>query len=155
MSRNKKTFSIGIIGKGFVGNAVAHGFSHQTGYGADIKIYDVDPEKSQNSLEETVNGSEFIFLSVPTPADKNGFNDLSIVRKALSDVNVVCNHPDNIILVRSTIVPGTTRSLQKEYPKLRIIYGDNGIKLAKKRFNVVKITNKILLIYKKLIYEKK
>ena len=33
---------IGIIGKGFVGTAVAHGFSTQTGFGASIKIYDKD-----------------------------------------------------------------------------------------------------------------
>ena len=42
--RNTITFGesmkIGVIGKGFVGSAVAHGFSHQTSYGANIKIYD-------------------------------------------------------------------------------------------------------------------
>ena len=31
---------IGIIGKGFVGSAVAHGFSEATGYQAEIKIFD-------------------------------------------------------------------------------------------------------------------
>ena len=101
--------------KGFVGTAVAHGFSHQTGYGADIKIYDSNPDKSQNSLEETVNDSEFIFLSVPTPADKDGFNDLSIVRSVLNDISSVINNVDNIILIRSTVVPGTTRALQNEF----------------------------------------
>ena len=34
---------IGIIGKGFVGSAVAHGFSAQTGYSAEIRIFDKDP----------------------------------------------------------------------------------------------------------------
>ena len=37
MRTDKKKVSIGIIGKGFVGTAVAHGFSHQTGYGARYK----------------------------------------------------------------------------------------------------------------------
>ena len=41
MRTDKKKVSIGIFGKGFVGTAVAHGFSHQTGYGADIRIYDI------------------------------------------------------------------------------------------------------------------
>ena len=36
---------IGIIGRGFVGGAVAHGFSDQTGYSAQIKIFDTDPKK--------------------------------------------------------------------------------------------------------------
>ena len=49
----KDNIKIGIIGKGFVGSAVAHGFSHQTSYGANIKIYDSNPERSQNSLDET------------------------------------------------------------------------------------------------------
>ena len=56
----KKDIKIGVIGKGFVGTAVSHGFSHQTGFGAQIKIYDKDPTKSQNSLQDTVNDSDFI-----------------------------------------------------------------------------------------------
>ena len=85
----KDNVKIGIIGKGFVGSAVAHGFSHQTSYGANIKIYDSNPERSQNSLEETVNQSEFIFLSVPTPSDSKGNMDLSIVESALSSINTL------------------------------------------------------------------
>ena len=111
MRTDKKKVSIGIIGKGFVGTAVAHGFSHQTGYGADIRMYDVNPEKSNSSLEETVNKSDFIFLSVPTPADKDGFNDLSIVKSVLKDIDKVINNVDNIVLVRSTVVPGTCDKL--------------------------------------------
>ena len=75
---------IGIIGKGFVGSAVAHGFSDQTGYSAQIKIYDTDPLRSSNSLDETVNDSEFIFLSVPTPANLDGSVNLDIVDEALA-----------------------------------------------------------------------
>ena len=55
-------YKIGIIGKGFVGSAVSNGFSPNTGYNnAIIKIYDKDKSKSLNSLEETVNESDFIF----------------------------------------------------------------------------------------------
>ena len=62
---------IGIIGRGFVGSAVEFGFSAQTGCDAEIKVYDKDPSKSIHSLEETVNESDFIFLSVPTPSNQN------------------------------------------------------------------------------------
>jgi UDP-glucose 6-dehydrogenase len=86
-SDDRTDIKIGIIGKGFVGTAVAHGFSHQTSYGADIKIYDIDPVKSQNTLEDTVNNSEFLFLSVPTPSSKDGTMDLSIVENALESMN--------------------------------------------------------------------
>ncbi|OUW96533.1 MAG: hypothetical protein CBD97_01385 [Pelagibacteraceae bacterium TMED237] len=144
MRTDKKTTSIGIIGKGFVGTAVAHGFSHQTGFGANIRIYDVDPEKAQNSLEDTVKNSEFIFLSVPTPADKNGYNDLSIVKKVLSDINEVSTHSDNIILVRSTVVPGTTRALQNEFPKLRIIFNPEFLTERSASFDFINQTRVIL-----------
>ena len=144
MRTDKKKVSIGIIGKGFVGTAVAHGFSHQTGYGADIRIYDVDPEKSNNSLEETVNKSDFIFLSVPTPADKDGFNDLSIVKSVLKDIDKVIKNVDNIVLVRSTVVPGTTRGLQNEFPNLRLVFNPEFLTERSATFDFINQTRVIL-----------
>lgn len=144
MRSDKKKVSIGVVGKGFVGTAVAHGFSHQTGYGAEIRIYDIDPEKSQDTLDETVNKSEFIFLSVPTPADKDGFNDLSIVRSALRDIESICKSPDNIILVRSTVVPGTTRALQKEFPNLRMVFNPEFLTERSASFDFINQTRVIL-----------
>ncbi|MDC0654199.1 hypothetical protein OAP62_00655 [Candidatus Marinimicrobia bacterium] len=144
MRTDKKKISIGIIGKGFVGTAVAHGFSHQTGYGADIRIYDSNPEKSQNSLEETVNQSEFIFLSVPTPADKDGFNDLSIVKSVLSDIDKVIKNVNNIILIRSTVVPGTTRELQNEFPSLRLVFNPEFLTERSAVFDFINQTRVIL-----------
>ena len=114
--------NIGIIGKGFVGTAVAAGFSPHTGYDAKVRIYDVDPAKSTHSLHETVNESEVIFVSVPTPASKDGAIDLSIIHAVLKDISSVIERDDNIILIRSTIVPGTSLKLQKLYPKLNIVF---------------------------------
>ena len=114
--------TIGIIGKGFVGSAVAHGFSDQTGYSAQIMIYDTDPARRSNTLEETINCSEFIFLSVPTPASANGVIDLSIVNDVLSDINDVNKNSSNIVLLRSTVIPGTTQKIQDTYPNLRIVF---------------------------------
>ncbi len=144
MRTDEKKVSIGIIGKGFVGTAVAHGFSHQTGYGANIRIYDSNPEKSLNSLEDTVNNSEFIFLSVPTPADKDGFNDLSIVKSVLKNIDSVCTSPDNIILVRSTVVPGTTRDLQKKFPNLRLVFNPEFLTERSASFDFINQTRVIL-----------
>ena len=144
MRTDKKKVSIGIIGKGFVGTAVAHGFSHQTGYGADIRIYDIDPFKMVNSLEDTVNNSDFIFLSVPTPADKDGFNDLSILESALNDIDSVCTNDNNIILIRSTIVPGTTRKLQKKFPNLRFVFNPEFLTERSATFDFINQTRVIL-----------
>lgn len=146
MQRSDKKINrrIGIIGKGFVGTAVAHGFSHQTGYGADIKIYDIDPIRSQNTLEDTVNNSDFLFLSVPTPSNKSGTMDLSIVRNALQSMNEVNNNKKNIVLLRSTVVPGTTKQLQEEFPKLRFVFNPEFLTERSACFDFINQTRVIL-----------
>jgi len=112
---------IGIIGRGFVGSAVEFGFSAQCGCSAQLKSYDIDPRKNKDSLEETVNSSDFIFLSVPTPSNPNGI-DISFLINALSSIKEVNKRSDNIILIRSTIIPGTTRKLQERFSTLNIIF---------------------------------
>ena len=71
-------YNIGIIGKGFVGTAVAHGFSESVGYKSTIRIFDKEPSKSLNTLEEVVELSDFIFISVPTPSNEDGSINLKI-----------------------------------------------------------------------------
>ncbi|MAG25110.1 hypothetical protein CMI47_05975 [Candidatus Pacearchaeota archaeon] len=116
---------IGIVGKGFVGTAVQFGFSPNVGCDADIKIYDKDPNKSTHTLDETVNESNFIFLSVPTPANDDGSMNTTMVEEVLSNISLVNEREQEsspIILLRSTVVPGTTRRLQEKYPNLNIVF---------------------------------
>ncbi len=143
-SDNKKDIKIGVIGKGFVGTAVSHGFSHQTGFGAQIKIYDKDPTKSQNSLQDTVNDSDFIFLSVPTPSLPDGSIDLSIVDDALSSIDAVNKNKSNIILLRSTVVPGTTQFYQDKYPNLRFVFNPEFLTERSASFDFINQTRVIL-----------
>ena len=118
----KITEKIGIVGNGFVGGAVRFGFSPQVGCEADIRVYDKNPNKSTHTLEETVNESDFIFLSVPTPANEDGSISLKILESALSDINEVHSGKDNAILLRSTVIPGTTWALQQKYPQLNLLF---------------------------------
>jgi len=113
---------IGVIGNGFVGGAVKFGFSPQTGCDAEVRVYDKNPNKSTHTLEETVNESDFIFLSVPTPANSDGSINLDILKNALADINEVHKGKDNAILIRSTVIPGTTWSLQQEYTNLNLLF---------------------------------
>ena len=120
MKINKR---IGIVGKGFVGSAVQFGFSPSVGVDAEVKVYDKDPNKSTHTLQEVVLGSDIIFLSVPTPSNKDGSINLDIVKIILNDINEIYSETVNsIILLRSTVIPGTTRKLQEKYPKLRIVF---------------------------------
>ena len=112
---------IGVIGRGFVGSAVEFGFSAQCGCSAQIKSFDIDPKKSKDSLEETVNESDFIFLSVPTPSNSYGI-DTSYLVKALENIVNTNKRNDNIILIRSTIIPGTTKILQAQFSSLNIVF---------------------------------
>ena len=112
---------IGVVGNGFVGGAVKFGFSPQVGCDAEVRVYDKNQAKSTHTLEETINESDFIFVSVPTPANEDGSINIDVLDKALSDINDVSNR-DNCILIRSTIVPGTTRKLQQKYSQLNLLF---------------------------------
>ena len=115
--------NIGIIGRGFVGSAVAHGFSPSVGYEANVRVYDKDPSKKECELDEVVRESDVVFISVPTPSNKDGSINLDILYQCLSEINEVYKPEfDAIFLVRSTIVPGTTRKLQKKFPSLRLVF---------------------------------
>ncbi len=102
---------IGVVGKGFVGSAVQFGFSPNTGCNAEVRVYDKDPNKSTHTLDEVVNNSDYIFLSVPTPSNKDGSVNLDIVKEVLSDINKVIKN-DTIILLRSTMVPGLPKNFK-------------------------------------------
>lgn len=108
---------LGIIGYGIVGQALAYGFSQpdiKDKY--EIKYY--DKYKDTDTLEEVVEGSEFIFICLPTPmkADESGI-DLSIIEETIARITPLTNGTDKIIVIKSTVVPGITAALEKKYPK--------------------------------------
>mgnify|MGYP001221039037 CR=1 FL=1 len=149
---------IGIVGKGFVGSAVQFGFSPNTGCDAEVRAYDKDPNKSQHTLEEVVNESDYIFISVPTPSNDDGSINLDIVDDALRSINEI-NNRDNVILIRSTMVPGSTLAFQKKYPKLNIVFNPEFLTERSANFDFInqarfivggdsKNTSKVAKLYK-------
>ena len=108
---------LGIIGYGIVGQALAYGFSQP-----DIKNkYEIryfDKYKVTDSLESVVSGSEFIFICLPTPMKENESGiDLSVIEDSIAQISKYTNGTDKIIVIKSTVVPGTTATLEKKYPK--------------------------------------
>ena len=128
---------IGIIGRGFVGSAVEFGFSAQTGCDTELRVNDKEPTKSTHTLEETVNESDFIFLSVPTPSNPDGSMHLGILESALTDIQLVNKRKGNIILIRSTIIPGTTKKLAKKYTKLNIVFNPEFLTERSAKFDFI------------------
>lgn len=101
---NKKPL-VGFIGQGFVGKAYANDFEAR---GFTIVRYSL--EEPYRANKEKIKDCDFVFIAVPTPSTPTGFDD-SIIRSA---VKLVGNGKTAII--KSTIVPGTTSSIQKENP---------------------------------------
>lgn len=103
---------IGIIGYGFVGQAVAYGFST-----AELAIYDKFKSEFQ-TLEQVVDQGEFIFICLPTPikSDESGI-DLSIIDQTIKLIAPKTNNSNKIVVIKSTVIPGTTARYAKEYPE--------------------------------------
>jgi len=108
--------TIGIIGKGFVGNAILQGLNHYY----NLKVYDVDPKKSTHTFEEAVD-CDLVFLCVPTPMHKDtGECDLSYIESVFEKANQTS--PSCVFVIKSTVPVGTTRRLNEKYKNTKIIH---------------------------------
>ena len=107
---------IGIIGQGFVGNAVRMGLTNFF----DIETYDIALVSTCNSLNELASKSDIIFTCLPTPMEESGKCHLGIVEKVLDELNL--KEENKIIIIKSTIPPGTTENWNKKYKNLQIVF---------------------------------
>jgi len=112
-----KMADIGIVGYGFVGMAVNEAFKGEN----NILFYDIDESKKPSPLEEVVRHSEFIFVCLPTPfkESKDGKNlgiDLTIIDENIRQVSSGTVGTDKIIIIKSTVIPGTTQRYAETYP---------------------------------------
>ena len=138
--------NIGIVGNGFVGGAVAFGFSPSTGYESKIRIYDKDIDRATHSLEEVVTQSDFIFVSVPTPSNSDGSINISILQSVIADISSVETKQGSnaIVLVRSTVLPGTTRELSENFPNLNLVFNPEFLTERSANFDFISQTRFIL-----------
>ena len=60
-----------------------------------------------------------IFVAVPTPMNKKGECDLSIVNDAMSSINDVSQN-DKIVILKSTSIPQTTNKLANNYRNIKM-----------------------------------
>lgn len=107
--------NIGIIGYGIVGQAVEHGFKDTN----NILYY--DKYKPSNPLEDVVKSSEFIFICLPTPYKEDRI-DLSIMNESIEKIAELSKNTNKIIIIKSTIIPGTTKGYSEQYPKCNFCF---------------------------------
>ena len=99
---------IGIIGNGFVGKATKQLKCPDI----EILVYDINPtlcEPLDLKLADMCD-CEIIFISVPTPMNKDGSCFLNIIKAVLQDLANI--NYKNFIVLRSTVPVGTSSNLQ-------------------------------------------
>ncbi|MBV03473.1 MAG: hypothetical protein CML45_03665 [Rhodobacteraceae bacterium] len=104
--------SIGIIGNGFVGNAVHEGLKNHF----NLFIYDIELSKKINTLTE-VDKAEIIFLCVPTPTNTDGSFVLSFLLDSIGNLS-----PGKILIIKSTIPPSYAEYLIEKFPKQELVF---------------------------------
>ena len=102
---------IGIIGKGFVGNAISIGFETQ---GHEILVHDT----KLNTKIEDVMEAKLIYICVPTPSTEDGSCNTDIVESVLVELSEL--DYEGSVFIKSTVVPGTTERFRKKFANLHI-----------------------------------
>ena len=102
---------IGFVGQGYVGKHYGDDFEKR---GDKIIRYSLEPQFVQN--KDKIRDCDVVFIAVPTPSTPKGF-DASIVESALKLVGV-----GKIAVIKSTILPGTTKRLQKKYKNITLLF---------------------------------
>ena len=113
---------VGIIGQGFVGKALKAGFEKYY----EVDTLDLDKDNcTVDYLEDIVELVNIIFVCVPTPMKKDGSCDTSIVEAVVKDINdmvVSRNVSDRVVVVKSTVAPGTTERLNKICQNIQVVF---------------------------------
>lgn len=116
---------IGFIGQGYVGKNYADDFQDR---GFTVVRYALEEAYATN--KEKVAECDVVFIGVPTPTTPDGF-DYSIVDDALSLVGT-----GKIAVIKSTILPGTSRKLQEVHPDITVLYSPEFLSEATAREDV-------------------
>lgn len=111
---------IGIIGQGFVGNAVYNKFKEHY----DVLTYDLDESKSNSNVNEIINKCENIFVCLPTPMNRDGSCNINIVEQVLAGIDLTTDNLETKrnIIIKSTIPPGTTAKWNLLFESLNIVF---------------------------------
>jgi len=102
---------IGFIGQGFIGKNYADDFVNR---GYKVIRYALEPEYVSN--KEKIAECDLVFIAVPTPTKKEGFDDTHL-RAVLPLIG-----KGKSAIIKSTIIPGTCEKLQALFPEIFIFH---------------------------------
>jgi UDPglucose 6-dehydrogenase len=106
---------LGIVGHGFVGTAVDHGFTR------DVQKFIVDPKhNSTNTIEDLIAfGPDAVFVAVPTPQLETGECNTEILEAVMQQLN---KSKGLLVIVKSTVPAYKLESIKEQCLDLRIVY---------------------------------
>ncbi len=102
---------IGFIGQGFVGKNMATDFEER---GFETIRYSLESEYAGN--KDLIKDCDIVFMAVPTPTTPEGFDD-SILK-----TNAKLVGEGKVLVIKSTILPGTTESVQQDNPGIFVLH---------------------------------
>lgn len=102
---------IGFIGQGFVGKNIADDFEER---GFSVVRYALEEPYREN--KERIAECDIVFIAVPTPTTPAG-QDVSLIARVLPLVGA-----GKIAILKSTVLPGTTESMQTAFPDRTILF---------------------------------
>jgi len=102
---------IGFIGQGWIGKNYADNFEDR-----DYEVVRYSLEKPFVDNKEKIKDCDIVFIAVPTPSTLEGF-DSSILKNAIKAVG-----KGKIAVIKSTLLPGTTESIQEDNPEIYIMH---------------------------------
>jgi UDPglucose 6-dehydrogenase len=117
-----KKAKISITGVGMVGGALKSYLEKRE----DLELFFYDKGKNLGSIEE-INKGDVVFVCVPTPyKEELGGFDLSYVQDTCKKLE-----GEKTVVIKSTVLPGTTEALQKEFPHHRFLFNPEFLVEAK------------------------
>ncbi len=119
MDKSKSGQKIGFIGQGWIGKNYADDFESR---GFFVVRY--AKENGYDGNSKLIEECDIVFIAVPTPTTPFGFDD-SIVRAVIKLVG-----KGKKAVIKSTIVPGTTKSIQKENPDIFVFHSPEFLREA-------------------------
>lgn len=110
---------IGYVGQGFIGKNYADEFESR---GFTVVRYAL--EEPYRANKEKIKECDIVFIAVPTPTTPEGFSD-AIVRDAVSLVG-----DGKIAIIKSTMLPGMTNTIQEAFPKKIVMHSPEFLREA-------------------------
>lgn len=129
---------ISVIGNGFVGGAVANGFSNRKPI-----VYDIDPTRSNGSLNEALK-ADFIFICLPTPMIhvEGGRANLSILYSFFENIKEL--PMKGVFIIKSTVPVGTTKQLSEKYSQFRFVHNPEFLTAANANHDFINADRTVL-----------